>query len=37
MNPLTLSQNLELLESAGFSNNDIIFKWCNFVAILCIK
>lgn len=37
MKPLTLNQNLEMLNNAGFSETDIFFKWNNFVGIIAIK
>lgn len=35
--PYRLSENLDLLKSAGFSQIEIFFKWYNFVGIIAIK
>lgn len=37
MNPTTLSKNIEMIENAGFSTNDIFFKYNNFVGLVAIK
>ncbi len=37
LNPLTLDQNLELLDQAGFSDVEIFFKWYNFVGLVAVK
>jgi tRNA (cmo5U34)-methyltransferase len=37
MQPNTIEENLELLNSVGFGDTDIFFKWCNFVGIIAIK
>lgn len=37
MQPNTINENLELLNSVGFSDVDIFFKWCNFVGIIATK
>ena len=37
MKPLTLKENIEMLENAGFEKIDIFFKKLNFVGIISIK
>ena len=34
MQPLSLPQNIDLLNEAGFQELTVFFKWCNFVCIL---
>jgi len=35
--PYRLSENLDLLKAAGFSQTEIFFKWYNFVGIIAVK
>lgn len=35
--PYRLSENIELLKSAGFTSTEIFFKWYNFVGIIAVK
>lgn len=35
--PLTTSEQLDMLEQAGFSHNDMLFKWYNFASYLARK
>ncbi|MBL7924838.1 MAG: carboxy-S-adenosyl-L-methionine synthase CmoA [Bacteroidia bacterium] len=35
--PYRLSENIELLKAAGFSQTEIFFKWYNFVGIIAVK
>ena len=37
MQPNTVSENIKLLDKAGFKDIDIFFKWCNFVGMIAIK
>jgi tRNA (cmo5U34)-methyltransferase len=37
MKPYTVSENIEMLEFAGFKDTDIFFKWNNFVGFIAIK
>lgn len=37
MKPYTVSENIEMLEIAGFKDIDIFFKWNNFVGFVAIK
>ncbi|NNE07992.1 MAG: methyltransferase domain-containing protein [Gemmatimonadetes bacterium] len=37
MFPLTLSRNVELLESAGFSDTEVFLKWHNFAGMIAFK
>jgi tRNA (cmo5U34)-methyltransferase len=35
--PLTLSENLELLSSAGFTERELYLKWINFATIIALR
>lgn len=37
LKPLSLSENISMLEKAGFKNVDIFFKWGNFVGLIAFK
>jgi len=37
MNPITLEENLTMLQNAGFKEQEVFFKYGNFVGILAIK
>lgn len=37
MRPITLEENIKMLESVGFKDTDVFFKWNNFVGIVGIK
>lgn len=37
MKPYTVSENIHMLENAGFKDIDIFFKWNNFVGFVAIK
>lgn len=37
MKPYTVSENIYMLESAGFKDVDMFFKWNNFVGFIAIK
>jgi len=37
LRPLTVNENINLLENAGFKDIDIFFKWNNFVGLIAIK
>jgi tRNA (cmo5U34)-methyltransferase len=37
LKPLSLSENISMLENAGFKNVDIFFKWGNFVGLIAFK
>lgn len=37
MKPITPSQQIKLLQEAGFKNSEMIFRWYNFASYLCIK
>lgn len=35
--PLTLKENIGMLEKNGFEQVDVFFKWCNYVGMLAVK
>ncbi|MFH1680138.1 MAG: methyltransferase domain-containing protein [Candidatus Eisenbacteria bacterium] len=35
--PLTLGENVRLLEEAGFANIEVFFKWFNFAGLIALK
>lgn len=35
--PLTANDQIQLLESSGFSQSEMIFRWYNFASFICIK
>lgn len=35
--PLTISENISLLEDAGFRNVDVFMKWYNFAGLVAVK
>jgi tRNA (cmo5U34)-methyltransferase len=37
MQPNTTSENIEMLNKAGFADIDIFYKWCNFVGFIAVK
>ena len=37
LKPLTLTENIKLLRTAGFYSIEVFFKWYNFAGILAIK
>ncbi|MDH5719864.1 MAG: carboxy-S-adenosyl-L-methionine synthase CmoA [Spirochaetia bacterium] len=37
LQPLTVEENILLLEESGFTKISVFFKWCNFVSILAVK
>lgn len=37
LKPLSVDENIALLQDAGYTTTDIFFKWLNFVGIIAIK
>ncbi len=35
--PLTLKENIDMLEKTGFKQIDVFFKWCNYAGMLAVK